>query len=46
MYLWIIVILRISEHASECRGHELSDNGHACLPMECVSLIMDLVCIL
>ena len=43
---WMIDILRISEHASECRGHELSDNGHACLPMECVSLIMDFTWVL
>ena len=29
--------LKGCEHASECRGHELSDNGHTCLPMECFS---------
>ena len=43
---WIIVILCISEHANECRGHELSDSGQACLPMECVSLIMDFAWVL
>ena len=43
---WIIVILRISDYASECREHEISDNAHACLPTECVSLIMDFAWVL